>query len=269
MIQAELALPSPEITDLKLAASALLVLLAGAISSLAGLGLLKSLLVGVLRTVIQLALMGYALGLIFGLQSPLLVAGVLMLMLLVATREVTRRTRSAYLPPRLEVLATLALSTFAVTLIMCAVVIRPEPLWTPRVALPIAGMILGNCLNAAALALDRLNAEIRNHLPRIEALVALGATRWDAARDPCRAAIRAGMTPILNALNVVGIVSLPGVMTGQILAGAAPLGAARYQIVIMLMLGLAAALTSLLAVLLGYRRYFDAEGAPAAGLRGG
>jgi len=128
-------------------------------------------------------------------------------------------------------------------------------------------MILGNCLNAVSLALDRLHDEFKNRLNKVETLIALGATPWEAVRTPCRAAIRAGMMPILNTLNVVGLVTLPGLMTGQILAGADPVYAARYQIVIMLMLALAAAVSSLLAVTLGYRRYFNSQGGVAEEMR--
>ncbi len=253
------AVPAPEITDLKLAAAAVLVLGAGGISVLAGLGLLKSLLVGVARTVIQLLLMGFALGIIFQWNRPYAVAGVVLLMCLVATFEALQRSKGVFRPPRSTVFWTMAATTYTVSLIICAAVIRPEPIWKPQVALPLAGMVLGHTLNVVSLALERLHSEMSNRLEQVEVLLTLGATPWEAARGPCRGAIRAGMTPILNALNIVGLVSLPGVMTGQILAGADPVQAARYQIVIMLMLALAASLSSLLTVVLGYRRYFTAE----------
>ncbi len=251
--------PAPEITDLKLAASALLVLGAGGISLLAGLGLLRSLMVGVARTVIQLLLMGFALGIIFRWNRPYAVAGIVLIMCAVAAFEALQRAKGSFRPPRSTVFWTMAATTYTVSLILCAVVIRPVPLWKPQVALPLAGMVLGHTLNVVSLALERLHSEMTNRLDQVEALLSLGATPWEAARGPCRGAIRAGMTPILNALNIVGLVSLPGVMTGQILAGADPIQAARYQIVIMLMLALAASLSSLLTVVLGYRRYFTSE----------
>jgi len=261
------AVPAPEITDLKLAAAGLLVLAAGGVSLLAGLGLLRSLLVGMVRTVVQLLLMGFALGIIFRWNQPYAVAGVVLFMCLVATFEALQRSKGAFRPSRSAVFWTMAATTYTVSLIMCAVIIRPEPIWKPQVALPLAGMVLGHTLNVVSLALERLDSEMSNRLDQVETLLALGATPWEAAKGPCAGAVRAGMTPILNALNIVGLVSLPGVMTGQILAGADPLQAARYQIVIMLMLALAASLSSLLTVAMGYRRYFTGDDALDPDLR--
>ena len=93
----------------------------------------------------------------------------------------------------------------------------------------------------------------------MEGLLALGATRWEAARDVVRAAIRTGLVPIMNAMMVVGLVSLPGMMTGQILSGVDPLDAVKYQIVILFLIAAATTLGVVSAVLLGYRRLFTAS----------
>jgi putative ABC transport system permease protein len=116
-------------------------------------------------------------------------------------------------------------------------------------------MILGNAMNAAALAADRLAGEMETRHAEIEAYLALGASSVRAAREPVRRALRASMIPTVNSLMVVGIVSLPGMMTGQIIAGSDPLLAVRYQIVVMFMLGSAVALAAVIVVL-GYRRTF-------------
>ena len=123
-------------------------------------------------------------------------------------------------------------------------------------AIPIAGMVLGNSMNGIALALDRLFAETRSRAGEIEGLLALGASPWEAVRDPLRASLRAGLTPILNSLKAVGLVFIPGMMTGQILGGADPLTAVRYQIVVMLMIAAAVALGGLILVGLYYKRLF-------------
>jgi putative ABC transport system permease protein len=120
-------------------------------------------------------------------------------------------------------------------------------------------MILGNAVNGQSLAIDRLYAEVRARRDQIEALLALGATPWEAVRDCVRAALRAGMTPTVNSLMVVGLVSIPGMMTGQILGGADPREAARYQIVVMLMIAAAAAIGSMMLVGLSYRRLFTED----------
>lgn len=122
-------------------------------------------------------------------------------------------------------------------------------------------------MNGLALGIDRLYAEVRSRAGEIETRLALGATPWEAVRSRLREAVRAGMTPSINSMMVVGLVFLPGVMSGQILAGADPLQAVRYQIVVMLMVVAAAALGCLLLVLLSYKRLFDKEGALKPELR--
>jgi putative ABC transport system permease protein len=121
------------------------------------------------------------------------------------------------------------------------------------------GMILGNTLNGISLGLDRLGSELAAKRAQVEALLALGATRWEAARHPIQEAVRTGLIPIMNSMMVVGIVSLPGMMTGQILAGASPLEAVKYQIVIMFLIASGTALGTVSVVLLSYRRLFNSS----------
>ena len=250
-----------QISNLHLALSTTLVLAAGLVSALLRLGLLRSLLWGTFRTFLQLMLVGYVLAHIFALDHPALVAGLVMLMCLVAARASTRRMKDV--PHRPFGLAVLALgtSTFLVGTMVCAVIIGGPKWYTAKLVVPIAGMILGNSLNGISLSLDRLYGEVRARAPEVEARLALGYTRWEAARPQVRTALRAGLTPTINSLMVVGIVSLPGMMTGQILAGADPLTAVRYQIVVMMMIAAAVAIGCLILVGLSYRRCFTADDA--------
>jgi len=137
--------------------------------------------------------------------------------------------------------------------------VRVQPWYSPHYAIPLVGMILGNTLNGIALGLDRLGSELNARRAEVESLLALGATRWEAAREPVRQAIRTGMIPIINAMMVVGIVSLPGMMTGQLLAGVDPIQAVKYQIVIMFLIASGTALGTVGVVLLSYRRLFNAN----------
>jgi putative ABC transport system permease protein len=118
-------------------------------------------------------------------------------------------------------------------------------------------MVLGNTLNGISLGLDRLGEELAVRRRQVEALLALGATRWEAASQPVRQAVRTGMVPTLNSMLVAGIVSLPGMMTGQLLAGVDPLQAVKYQIVILFLIASGTALGTVGVVLLGYRRLFN------------
>ena len=118
-------------------------------------------------------------------------------------------------------------------------------------------MVLGNAMNGITLALDRFLQGLRQGRGRIESHLALGASRWEAARPEIREAIRIGMIPTINSMLVTGIVSLPGMMTGQILAGASPIDAVRYQIMVVFMLAAATGLASLAILLLAFRTLFD------------
>jgi len=126
--------------------------------------------------------------------------------------------------------------------------------------IPIAGMVLGNSMNGVALALERTFSDMDARSEELLAMTALGATPWEAAGDVVRTAIRAGLIPTINSMAAAGLVFIPGMMTGQVLAGADPLNAAYYQIVVMLMVSAATALGCVLAVLLSFRRRFSQDG---------
>jgi len=249
------------ISDFKLILSMALVVIVGSISALLKLGLLKSLLWGTFRTFAQLLLVGYALVWIFSLDSPILLLMILLIMCYFGARTAVKRTKGK--APRQMTFAylSLAVSTFIVTFIVTGIIISADKWYTARIVIPIAGMVLGNSMNGLALALDRLFAEVRSHSGEIETLLALGATPWEAIRRRLQEALKAGMTPTINSLMVVGLVTLPGMMTGQILGGVNPTEAVRYQIVVMLMITAAAAIASLLMIILSYKRLFNAEGA--------
>jgi putative ABC transport system permease protein len=126
--------------------------------------------------------------------------------------------------------------------------VKPEPWYAPRYALPLFGMLLGNTMTGISLGLETLITTVARSRTAIEARLALGATRWQAMAEPLQVALRSGMMPIVNAMAASGIVSLPGMMTGQILAGVEPVEAVKYQILIMFLIGGTTALGVLLAV---------------------
>lgn len=258
---------APIISNGQLLLSLTLLFLPGAVSTLLGLGLLKSLLWGALRTFLQLSFIGYVLGFLFTLENPLVVVAVVTAMTAIATEAAMARTPSAKPFPYLISFGSLWASTFLAGTIVLSAVIAADPWYSPRVAIPIFGMILGNAMTGISLALERLFSSVREGADSVEALLALGATPWESVRDRVRQAIGAGMTPTIHSLMVVGLVSLPGMMTGQILGGADPLQAVRYQIVVMYMISAAVAVGCLLLTLSGYRRLFTEDGALRPDLR--
>ncbi len=220
------------------------------------LGLTRELLVGTLRTFGQLYLMGYALLYLFAWRLPWLTLLVFAGMVFFAARIVNGRVRGKGPGVFGPVLAAMLLSYLAISYLVAAWVVGSDPWWEPRLFLPLAGMVVGNAMNAVALALERLFAEVKNRRELVELLLGLGAEPAEALAPATREAVKAGMIPSINSLMGVGLVFLPGMMTGQILGGADPLTAIKYQIVVMLMIVGSATLGSVLAVLLARPRLF-------------
>ncbi|SFG81242.1 putative ABC transport system permease protein [Desulfotomaculum arcticum] len=249
------------ISNFQLAFSVLLILITGGISSLLKLGLLKSLIWGTSRTFIQLTLVGYALTYIFQINNLWLIMAIITLMCYIASRAAVKRTPNVPDYPAVLAFLSLLASTYLVGTIVTVLIIAPDPWYSARIVIPMLGMILGNSMNGIAISLDRLYGEARSRAAEIEAMLTFGATPWEAVRSSVREAIRAGMTPTINSLMVVGLVSLPGMMTGQILGGADPREAVRYQIVVMLMIAAAVAIGCLILVGLSYKKLFNDDGA--------
>ena len=142
-------------------------------------------------------------------------------------------------------------------LLALLVIIRVEPWYQPQYLIPLLGMLLGNTMSGIAIALDNLTRQAWEGRGRIEARLLLGAD-WDTAiADIRREALRSGLIPIVNAMATAGVVSLPGMMTGQILAGSPPMEAAKYQLMIMFLVSAGTGLGSVAAVWIGSRRLFD------------
>ncbi len=221
------------IWDLSL--SSLLILLLAFLSFRMRLGVQAQILIAALRTTVQLLLVGLVLHVLFRNVSLLWVLLMSMVMLLAAGREVVQRQRH-----RLTGvwgfgvgISAMFVSAFSVTLFALWVLIGVKPWYTPQYAIPLLGMLLGNTMTGVAIGLDRLTQSVWTHRAVIENRLMLGEP-WSVAISDLRAdAIRTGMIPIINAMAAAGIVSLPGMMTGQIMAGTDPVDAVKYQIMIM------------------------------------
>ncbi len=256
--------PYVALTYWQLAVAASLIGVCAAISLWLRLGLERRLVIASVRTVAQLLLIGLVLQWIFRPGQPWpIVAALMLTMTTIAGLAAVGRTRRRYGGIWLDSLVSMWASSWLITSVALFGVLqvqgRPGPWYQPQYAIPLLGMILGNTLNGISLGLDRLGEELANRRDEVETLLALGATRWEAARGPIRRAIRTGMIPIINSMMVVGLVSLPGMMTGQLLAGADPQQAVKYQIVIMFLIAAGTSLGTMSVVLLGYRRLFTAD----------
>ena len=248
-----------ELSLLDLAAGAALIAVNGALSVWLGLGLGRTLLVASLRTIVQLLILGVALEFVFDLDEVWPVLAFAGFMIAIAAREAVKRSSRRWAGAGLAALVSLLVAAGATTVLASGVIIGVEPWWEPRYLLPLLGMILGNGLTGISLGLDRCLAELDEGAPRVELALAFGATRWEAARPVAAEALRTGMIPILNTMTVVGLVTIPGMMTGQILGGVPPAQAARYQILILFLIASATAMGTAGSVLLSLRALFDEE----------
>jgi putative ABC transport system permease protein len=241
---------------LQLALAASLILVNLALSAALRLGLGRSLAIATVRMVVQLLLVGFVLEWLFAQQNPLLICGIGLLMASVAGIAAVNRTQHRFVGVYWNSVLSVLASSGLVTGLSLVAVIRVDPWYDPQYAIPLLGMVLGNTLNGISLGLDRFTEGVASQQNQIDTLLALGATRWEAAHGQVREAIRLGMIPTVNSMMVMGLVSLPGMMTGQILAGASPIDAVRYQIAIMFAIAAATALGTLGIVLLAWRSLF-------------
>jgi putative ABC transport system permease protein len=244
-------------TDLILAAALLVVNLA--LSWVLRLGMGRRLLVAGVRMVVQLALLGLVLEWVFESANGAVVLGMGLTMGVVAGVTAARRTSIRFPAAYLDAVVVIVTTAFLVTGVSVLGILRPSPWWDPQYLIPLLGMLLGNALTGISLGLDRFLTSVLRDRTRVEGFLALGATRWEAARGEIREALRVGLIPTVNSMLVMGIVSLPGMMTGQILAGAAPADAVRYQIMIMFMIAATVATATFGVTMLAYARLFTSD----------
>jgi putative ABC transport system permease protein len=244
---------------LELGLATALVLIPAGCSLALRLGLGRQLLVATVRCIVQLLAVGYILEYVFALEQPWGVALVAVVMLAAAAHTVLGRVHVRYRGAVADTFLGLSVSAVVVLTLTLSAVVRPTPWWSPRYTIPFLGMLLGNTMNGLSLGLGAWLESVRDQRERIESLLAAGATRWEAAREGVATAIRRGLTPVINAMTAAGIVSLPGMMTGQILAGNDPALAVRYQLVIMFLIAATTSIGTLGVVLLAWRRLFDKD----------
>nr|VFJ65237.1 MAG: putative ABC transport system permease protein [Candidatus Kentron sp. FW] len=249
-----------ELTYGQVALAALLILINGVISLVLRLRMERLLLIASVRTVIQLVLVGLVLEWVFHWERWYVVMGLAVVMTLIAGVTAAGQNNRRYPGIWANTLIAMWASAWIVTAFALFVVMEGIDKWyQPQYAIPLLGMVLGNTLNGISVGMNTFTESLVTRREQIESLLALGATRWEAARDTIRHAVRTGMLPIINSMMVVGIVSIPGTMTGQLVSGMAPIHAVKYQIVIMFLIASATALGTVGVVLLTFHRLFTTQ----------
>ncbi len=209
-------------------------------------------LLSTIRAIVQLLAIGYVLEFVFSSNHPLFIICILLIMLVVAAQNSAKRGQGVpYV--FLRVLFTISLvSALTIGMMLAFGMLQ----WKPQAVIPISGMIIGNCMIVSSLLLNQMRERSASMREEILVALSLGATSRQASERLTRDAIRAGMIPIIDAMKTVGLVQLPGMMTGLIIAGTSPIEAVRYQLLIMFSYTAASALTSIILGFLIYPTLF-------------
>ena len=220
----------------------------------------RQILISSVRMTLQLILVGYILVYVFDNPSPYITGGIIFLMEAFAIHTVLQKFRNKLTNPLRKVIAfSMCFGTLSCIVYFLLVVVRISPWYEPQYFVPVAGMLIGNSMTGISLGVKSLleGMTIQKHL--IEEALVLGATPKAATREIINSTFDAAIMPTINSMVGMGIVFLPGMMTGQILSGTAPTTAIAYQIAIMLGILGAVALTIITMLQLGYRTFFNKE----------
>lgn len=245
---------SVDVTLGEVAAALVLVAVAVAVSRWQRTDLERDMGLAVLRSFLQLSAVGYVIQAIFDSESIWLV--LLLLTVMVAVGSATARRRAHAVPGALGpiVIALSAAAGLTLGLVLALGIFEPQA----RYLVPIGGMVIGNSMTAAAVALDRLADTVASQARGLEATLALGATARQAASGILTQSLRSAMIPLIDQTKTTGLVTFPGVMVGTLVAGAEPIDAVRLQLVLLWVLLGSVAIAALIATTLGYRGFFTA-----------
>ena len=217
-----------------LIAALVMVAIAAGISEIMRMGVGRTLLWSACRALLQLCAMGFIMEYVIRSNNPWLV------LLLVAFM--------------LSLVVTMLIMISLVT----ELIIRPQPWYAPQLVVPLTGMLLGNTVSALAVGLSRFFESMKERRDEVDTLLALGATTWEAARPSIVSSIRLGLLPTTASLASAGIVTVPGMMAGQIIAGGNPIDAAKYQFMILATIAALTLLADSIIMLMVYKRCFTA-----------
>lgn len=220
------------------------------------LGLEKEIAIGTVRSALQLLVIGYVLQFIFHTNYPAFILLLISMMIVVAAWNAGQRAKD--LRGMLwRIAATLtATELITMTVLVALGIISP----TPQYLIPISGMIIGSSMVVCGLYISQMKREVEASRGEIEALLCLGADQKQAIQHVLKRSVKASMIPTFDTMKTIGLVQLPGTMTGMIIAGANPIEAVRYQILIMFSFSTAAAITAIMLSMISYTVWFNRQG---------
>jgi putative ABC transport system permease protein len=216
-------------------------------------GLERDMVVAAIRSTIQLIAVGYILKVVFALQNAVYIAIMILLMIVVAARNARKRGKEIS-GVGWRIAAAIGLTELVTQGLLLGLGVVP---FTPQYIIPISGMIIGNAMVASGLFLNRMQSEVKSHKQEILTILSLGGSPKQSIMPFVKQSIRASMLPTIDSAKTMGLVQLPGMMTGQIIAGADPIQAVRYQLLIVFSIIASAAITSITLGFLTYPNLFN------------
>ncbi|PST46000.1 ABC transporter ATP-binding protein [Bifidobacterium callitrichos] len=209
-----------------------MVAVAAGVGGLMRMGIGRSLMWSACRALLQLCAMGFVVGYVIRADNVLLVFATIGVMLVAAVQITLSRAKGVPKGLAGPVLLSLTITMLLMIALVTELVVRPHPWYAPQLVVPLTGMLLGNTVSALAVGLSRFYESMDERRDEIDTMLALGATAWEAARPSIVSSIRLGLLPTMATLASCGIVTIPGMMAGQVIAGGDPLEAAKYQFVV-------------------------------------
>ena len=231
---------------------------AAIISELMHMGIGRTLMWSACRALVQLCAMGFIISYVIRSNSVWMVFALMTVMLIAAVQIVMSRAHG--IPKGLAgpIFLSLVITMLLMLALVTELIVRPHPWYAPQLVVPLTGMLLGNTVSALAVGLSRFFESMKERRDEVDTLLALGATTWEAARPSIVSSIRLGLLPTTASLASAGIVTVPGMMAGQIIAGGNPIDAAKYQFMILATIAALTLLADSIIMLMVYKRCFTA-----------
>lgn len=232
---------------------------AAGISGIMRMNIGKTLLWSSCRALLQLCAMGFIMAFVIKSNNPWLVLALIAVMLVAAVQITLSRATGVPKGMAGPVLLSLVVTMLIMVSLVTELIIRPQPWYAPQLVVPLTGMLLGNTVSTLAVGLSRFFESMRERRDEVDTLLALGATPWEAARPSIVSSIRLGLLPTTASLASAGIVTVPGMMAGQVIAGGNPIEAAKYQFLILAVIAALTLLADSLIMLMVYRKCFTKD----------
>lgn len=217
------------------------------------LGLEKEIIVSILRAIVQLVAVGYILDIVFGIKNPIVMMILILVMCVNASLNIIKRGKNIKNVFLISFVSICTGSIMTISILIFSGVIN----FSPDEIIPISGMIISNSMVAIALSYNSLSTSFELRRAEVETKLSLGASIKESSKDILRESIKVAITPTIDSAKTLGIVSLPGMMTGLILGGASPITAVKFQIMVTFMIISSSSIATLMSTYLAYKSFYN------------